>query len=96
MQVVCAAITEFFVVFVENLVVPVIFRKMLPDKDEKLSTDFCLYVHAIGRIKQNYVPVLCGLGYRFVALSLDKSFVVSTLFKCTFIVWFGFVKEFFA
>ena len=39
LQVVCAAITNFYVVFVENLVVPVIFRKMFTDEVQKLSAD---------------------------------------------------------
>ena len=55
LQVVCAAITYFYVVFVEDLVVPVIFRKMFTDEVQKLSADVCLYVHAVGRIKPNYV-----------------------------------------
>ena len=77
LQVVCAAITDFYVVFVENLVVPVIFRKMLTDEVQKLSADICLYVHVVGRIKPNYVSlsvlaaVLCGLGYRFLSFSVD-------------------------
>ena len=71
--VVCAAITDFYVVFVENLVVPVVFRKMFTDKVHKLSADVCLYVHALGRVEPNYVSlpvlaaVLCGVSYRFLA-----------------------------
>lgn len=67
LQVVCAAITDFYVVFVENLVVPVIFREMFTDEVQKLSADVCLYVHAVGRIEPNYVSlsvlaaVLCGV-----------------------------------
>ena len=67
LQVVCAAITDFYVVFVENIVVLVIFRKMFTDEVEKLSADVCLRVHAQGRIKPNYVSlsvlvaVLCGV-----------------------------------
>ena len=38
LQVVCAAITDFYVVFVENLV-PVIFQKMFTDEVQKLSAD---------------------------------------------------------
>ena len=45
LKVVCAAITDFYVVFVENLVVAVIFRKMFIDKVQKLSADVCLNVH---------------------------------------------------
>ena len=37
--VVCAAITNFYVVSVENLVVPVIFRKMFTDEVKKLSAE---------------------------------------------------------
>lgn len=90
LQVVCAAIPDFYVVFVENLVVPVIFRKMLTDKVQKLSGDVCLYVHAVGRIKPNYLSlsvlaaVLCRLDYRFPAFIVDWFSFVSTLFKCTF------------
>ena len=75
--VVYAAITNFYVVFVENLVVPVIFRKMLTDEVQKLSADVCLYAHAVGRIKPNFVSlsvlaaVLYGVSYRFLAFSVD-------------------------
>ena len=56
LSVVCAAITYFFVVFVEDLVVPVIFRKMFTDEVQELSANVCLYVHAaVGQIKPNYV-----------------------------------------
>ena len=44
---VCTAIADFYVVFVENLVVPVIFRKVFTDEVQKLSADVCLYVHAV-------------------------------------------------
>ena len=37
--VVCAAITNFYVVFVENLVVLVIFRKIFTDEVQKLSAE---------------------------------------------------------
>ena len=57
LQVVCAAITDFYVVFVEDFVVPVIFRKMFADEVQELSADVCLYVHAVGRIKPNYVSL---------------------------------------
>ena len=76
LQVICAAITDFYVVFVENLVVPVIFRKMFADEVQKLSVDVCLYVHAVGRIKPNYASlsvlaaVLYGVIYRFLAFSV--------------------------
>ena len=52
------AITDFYVVFVENLVVPVIFRKMFIDEVQKLSADVCLNVHAVGRVEPNYVCLL--------------------------------------
>ena len=48
LKVVCAAITDLNVVCVENLVVPVIFRKMFIDEVQKLSADVCLNVHAVG------------------------------------------------
>ena len=76
LQVVCAGITDFCVVFVKDLVVPMIFRKMFADEVQKLSADVCLYVHAVGRIKPNYVSlsvltaVLCGVSYRFLAFSV--------------------------
>ena len=78
LQVVCAAITDFYVVFVEDFVVPVIFRKMFADEVQELSADVCLYVHAVGRIKPNYVSlsvlaaVLCGVSYRFLAFSVPQ------------------------
>ena len=74
--VVYAAITNFYVDFVESLVVPVIFRKMLTDEVQKLSADVCLYVHAVGWIKPNYVSfsvlaaVLYGVSYRFLVFSV--------------------------
>ena len=67
---------HFHVVFVENFAVPVIFRKMFTDEVQKLSADVCLYIHAEGRIKPNYVSlsvlaaVLYGVSYRFLALSV--------------------------
>ena len=73
----CAAITNFHVVFVENFSVPVIFRKMFTDEVQKLSGDVCLYVHAVGRTRPNYVSlsvlaaVLYGVSYRFLAFSVD-------------------------
>ena len=75
LKVVCAAITDFYVVFVENLVVAVIFRKMFIDKVQKLSADVCLNVHAVGRVEPNYVSlpvlaaVLCGMSCKFLAFS---------------------------
>ena len=57
LQVVCAAITYFYVVFVEDLVVPVIFRKMFTDEVQKLSADVSLYLHALFWIKPNYVSL---------------------------------------
>ena len=76
LQVVCAAITDFYVVFVEDLVVPMIFRKMFADEVQELFADVCLYVHAVRLIKPNYVSlsvlaaVLCGVSYRFLAFSV--------------------------
>ena len=76
LQVVCSAITDFYVVFVEDLVVPMIFRKMFADEVQELSADVCLYFHAVGRIKPNYVSlsvladVLCGVSYRFLVFSV--------------------------
>ena len=75
---------------------------MFTDEVQKLSADVCLYVHVVGRIRPNYVSlsvlaaVLYGVSNRFLSFNVDKFFVVSTLYKCTFLVWFGFVKEFFA
>ena len=57
LEVVCAAITNFYVVFVENLAVPVIFRKVFADEAQKLSADVCLYVHTVRWIKPNYVSL---------------------------------------
>ena len=77
LKVVYAAITYFYVVFVEDLVVPVIFRKMFTDEVQKLSADVCLYVHAVGRIKPNYVSlsvlaaVSCCVSCGFLAFSVD-------------------------
>ena len=59
--------------FIENLVVPVIFRKI--DEVQKLSADVCLNVHAVGQVEPNYVSlpvlasVLCGVSCRFLAFS---------------------------
>ena len=44
---------------------------------QKLSANVCLYVHAVGRFKPNYVSlrvvaaVLYGASYRFLAFSVD-------------------------
>ena len=63
--------------FLLKLVVPVIFRKMFTDEVQKLSADVCLYVHAVGPIKANYVSlsvlatVRCGVSYRFLAFDVD-------------------------
>ena len=49
---------------------------MFTDEVQKLSVDVCLYIHAEGRIKPNYVSlsvlaaVLYGESYRFLALSV--------------------------
>ena len=101
LQVVYAALTNFYVAFVENFAVQVIFWKMFADQVLKLSADVCLYVHAVRWIKPNYVSlsvlaaILCGVSCWFLAFGVGLFFVVSALFKCTFLVWFGFVKEFF-
>ena len=42
------AITNFYVVFVENLVEPVIFRKMFTDEVQKLCR--CLFVRSCCRV----------------------------------------------
>ena len=61
----------------KNIVVPMIFRKMFTDEVQTLSADVCLYVHAVGRIKPNYVSlsvlaaVLYDVSYRFLAFSVD-------------------------
>ena len=50
---------------------------MLTNVVQKLSADVCLYVHAVRRIKPNYVSlsvlaaVQCGVRYRFLAFSVD-------------------------
>ena len=50
---------------------------MISDEVQKLSSDVSLYVHAVGRIKPNYVSlsvlaaVQCGVRYRFLAFSVD-------------------------
>ena len=46
--------------FVENLAVPVIFRKVFNDEVQKLSVNVCLYVHTVRWINPNYVS-LCVL-----------------------------------
>ena len=80
---------------------PVTFWKMFAYEVQKLSADGCLYVRAVEWIKPNYVSLsvlaatLCGVGCWFLAFGVDYFFVVSALLKCTFVVWFGFVKEFF-
>ena len=49
---------------------------MFTDEVQELSTDVCLYVHAVGRINPNYVSlsvlaaVLCGVSCRFLAFSV--------------------------
>ena len=75
--VVCAAITNFHVVFAENFAAPVIFWEMFTEEVQKLSADVCLYDHAVGWIKSNYVSlsvlaaVLYGVSYRFLVFSVD-------------------------
>jgi len=73
--------SDFYVVFIENLVIPLILREMFSGEVQKLSAD----VHAVGRIKPNYVSlavlgaVLCGVSYRLLALSVHYFFAMSTL-----------------
>ena len=68
--------TDFYVVFVEKLVVPVSFWKMVIDEVQKLSANGWLYVHAVGWVEPNYLSlpvlaaVLCYVSYRFLAFSL--------------------------
>ena len=57
LYVVCAAVTDFYVVFAENHVVPVIFREMFIDEVQKLTPDVCLYVYAVGWVVPNYVSL---------------------------------------
>ena len=49
-----------------------IFRKMFADEVQEVPADVCLYVHAVGRIKPNYVSlsVLAAVLYRFLAFSV--------------------------
>ena len=53
-----------------------IFPKMFADEVQELSAHVCLYIHAVGQIKPNYVSlsvlaaVLCGVSYRFLAFSV--------------------------
>ena len=50
---------------------------MFTGEVQKLSANVCLYIHAEGRIKPNYVSlpvlaaVLYGVSYRFLALSVS-------------------------
>ena len=50
---------------------------MFTEEVQKLSADVCLYVHAVGWIKPNYVSlsvlaaVLYGVSYRFLAFNVD-------------------------
>ena len=50
---------------------------MFTDEVQKISADVCLYFHAVGWIKPNYVSlsvlaaVQCGVRYRFLAFSVD-------------------------
>ena len=66
--VVCAARTNFHVVFVENFAALVIFWEMFTEMIQKLSANVCLYVHAVGWIKSNYVSLSvlpCELNSQF-------------------------------
>ena len=42
LQIVCAAITNFHVVLVENFALLVIFQKMFTDEVQELSADVCV------------------------------------------------------
>ena len=50
---------------------------MFTDEVQKLSDDVCLYVHAVGLTRPNYVSlsvlaaVLYGVSYRFLAFNVD-------------------------
>ena len=54
----------------------VVLRKMCIDEVQKHFADVSLNVHAVGRVKPNYVSlpvlaaVLCGASYRFLAFSV--------------------------
>ena len=78
-----------------------IFREVFYDEVQKLSADVSLYVHTVGWIKPNYVSlsvlaaVLGSVSCWFLAFGVGQFFVVSASFKCTFVVWFSFIKEFF-
>ena len=50
-------ITDFYVVFVENLVVPLIFWKMFIEEVQKLSADVCLNVHAVGPVSYTHLTL---------------------------------------
>ena len=78
LYVVGAAINGFYVVFVENLVVPVIFRKMFIDKVQKISADVCLHVHAVGRLEKKLCLCSCSCSCS-VRCDLQVSCVMCTL-----------------
>ena len=56
-----------------------IFQKMLTDEVQKLSANVCLYVHAVGWIKPNYISlsvlaaVLCVLCVTHTAQNSHKN-----------------------
>ena len=68
-----------------------IFRNVFADQVLKLSPDDCAYVHTVRWIKPYYVSlsvllaILCGVGCWFLAFSVGLFFVVSALFKFTFV-----------
>ena len=74
---------------------------MFADEVQNLAANVCLFVHAVGWNKPNYASlsflavILYGVSCCFLAFSVNYFFIVSTMFKCTFVVWFCFVKEFF-
>ena len=74
---------------------------MFNDEVQTFSADVCMYFHTERWIKPNYVSlsflaaILLGVSCWFLAIGIGQFFFVSTSFKCTFVVWFSFVKEFF-
>ena len=73
LYVVCAGITNFYVVFVDLVALLTLLTLLFTDEVQKLSAYVYLYIHAVRRIKPNYVSlsVLYGVSYRFLAFSVD-------------------------
>ena len=59
----CAATNNFYVVLVENLVVPLIFQKMFANEFQKLSVDVFLYVYAVRLNQWQLRFFVCSCGY---------------------------------